>query len=274
MLQARQALGGQPDTPFATSQDVRTWFGDTRDEILAAANQAVTLDDHRLAAQFLTTAWAIVPPDAETTWCDELRDCGHRLSTTAPESPGLAGVFRRSAAVYHARGDYRFAEAEGLQELAVRRELDDPDEHVAALDSLTRTFLARDRLHLAMDCADERLAVHIDHDRHQDIAVDLQHLGVLLLVSDRADTAVDYFTRARDAFDDLPDIPAQQHAHVRMLLGLALWQTGRAAAAEREFSIALRYLMGVPHADARSNDWEPAAGSGFRSYPSDRRGRR
>lgn len=240
-----QTVSALLHTMLHDREDGTTWFTRNRQDILTAARAAVTLDDHRLAARFLAAAWAIVPPDAETAWCDELRDRGHELSTTAPESRELAMVFRNSAAVYLARGDHRFAEAEGLQELAVWRELDEPDEHVAALDALTRTFLARDRLHLAMDCADERLAVHIDHDRHRDIAADLQRLGVLLLLADRPDTAVDYFTRARAAFDDLPDVPARQHAHVRMLLGRALWATTGAAAAKRAFSSALSLVVDV-----------------------------
>ncbi|ONI91785.1 hypothetical protein ALI144C_00665 [Actinosynnema sp. ALI-1.44] len=233
------------DARRADHVDGANWLRRNHKEILATAREAVRGDDPRTAATFLTAAWELVPADMDTTWCDSLRECGHDLSATGAESPELAAVFRRSAAVYYARGDYRFAEAEGLAELAVWRELDDPDEHVAALDSLARTFLARDRLHRAMDCADERLEVHIEHGRQHDIAADLQHLGRLMLLADRPDTAVDYLTRARDAFDELPGVTAQQHARVRMLLGCALWRTGGEAGARREFSNALRVVVDV-----------------------------
>ncbi|ALG11994.1 hypothetical protein AOZ06_38580 [Kibdelosporangium phytohabitans] len=234
MLDARRVPG-----------DAAGWLRDSRHEILAAAREVVSTGDPRTAASFLTAAWSLVTVNTDTSWCDDLRDCGRELSTTAPESPDLAAVFRHSAAAYHMRGDYRFAEAEGLAELAVRRKLDDPDEHVAALNALSRTFRARDRLHRAMDCADERLALHIKHRRPHEIAADLQHLGHLMLLAEREDTATDYLTRARDAFDELPDVTAQQHARVRTLLGCALWRSGGESAARREFSNALRLVVEV-----------------------------
>jgi tetratricopeptide (TPR) repeat protein len=241
------ALGPGPGDLDEPSEDAARWFDSHREQILAVAQEAVAHGDPRTAASFLVAAWSLVPPETDAYWCDSLRECGRSLSEVLPASPVLAGVYRRTAEVYFARGDHRIAEAEGLRELAVWRRLDDPDEHVEALAALARTFLARDRLHRAIDCADERLSVHLRHQRHDAVAEDLQRLGALMIRAGRADTAVDYLTRARDAFDDLPDAPAGRQAEVRVLLGRALWLTGAEALARRQFSRALQLLVDVDH---------------------------
>ncbi|WP_132114938.1 hypothetical protein [Actinocrispum wychmicini] len=89
-----------------------------------------------------------------------------------------------------------------MHELAIWRQLDDPDQHVNALNALATTFLAHDRRHCAMDCAEERLSVHLNHHRHREAAEDLRHLGQLKLRANRPDTAIDYLTRTSDALDN------------------------------------------------------------------------
>lgn len=183
------------------------------------------------AAVFVTAAWGLLPAGVGNDWCDQLRDLGHELSLVVPPSPALAAVFHRSARVYVDRDDVRFAEAEGLAELGVWRELNDPDRHAAVLDWLERIYRRRGRWHLAMDCVDERLALFDDQpDR---FTAELHHLGALLIEADRPDTAIRYLTRARDAYTTLSDTTPDQVADVTRLLAAARAQVNTASTTGR-----------------------------------------
>lgn len=261
-LHARRALGhdladDEDDlentagaSPFVTGEDVAGWFNDNREQILATAQEAVTNGDPDTAARLLARIWAVIPASTDAAWCDALRDCGRRLKASLPNSRTMATVFRRSAALFLERGDHRIAETEGMRELAIWRRLDDPDGHVSALNALARTFQARGRLNRVIDCASRRLAVDVRHGRTIEVAHDLRHLGVVMLQANRPDTAVDYLTRARDAFDELPQTTAQQHADVRILLGRSLWLSGSPSSARRQFSGALQFVVDVDEDEA------------------------
>jgi tetratricopeptide (TPR) repeat protein len=245
MLHAQQVLDldlVDDDVAFA---DVEQWFERHRERILLVLEHAVRHFAPEEAASLLARTWAIVPVTIDRQWVEAVRDCGRALGGVLPTSRTMATVFRRSAEVAFTSGEYLVAEVEGMRELAIWRQLDEPDNHVDALDSLMRTYLARDRLHRAMDCADERLAVDLAADRTAAVAEDLQLLGTLMLQAGRYDTAVDYLTRVIAQLDQQPELPAQQRANARVLLGRALWHSGTKAKARRQFSDALDLLVGV-----------------------------
>ncbi|ALG06420.1 hypothetical protein AOZ06_05300 [Kibdelosporangium phytohabitans] len=260
-LHVRRALGQAPDddeyspenligSPFSTVEDVVEWFNDNRRQILATVQDAVANGEPETAAQLLVRIWPIVPTTTDAVWCAALRDCGQRSAVSLPSSRVMAAVFRKSAAFFLACGDHRVAETEAMRELAIWRRLDDPDGHVRALNSLSRIFQARGRLHRVIDCAARRLAIHVRHHRPLDVAHDLRHLGAVMLQAHRPDTAVDYLTRALDAFDELPETTARQHAELRVLLGRSLWLSGSHSRARRQFSDALQIVFDEDEAAA------------------------
>lgn len=153
-----------------------------------------TIVDHgdpETAASVLSAVWAHVSAAANA-----LSDVGHALADVAPPSPGLASIFRASAEAYARREDYRFADPKtcGTTRVASARRRRQPCQ-------------VPDRLGSDLPCPQPvapgarlrgRAAGRSPAVRHDELAHDLRHLGIVMTEADRADTAIDYLTRARD----------------------------------------------------------------------------
>ncbi|CCH27963.1 tetratricopeptide repeat protein [Actinosynnema sp. NPDC047251] len=249
VLRARHALGhdvpdpGPPNgpLPLEDADDVRRWFAEHRDEVIAA----VRVGDET-ALDLLAHAWRALPPDADGRWPLELYDRTAPLAAALPASRPLAAALRAGAEVLRARGSLRPAAALGMRELAIWRHLDDPEPTVGALDALAATYRAQGRLHRVVGCADEVLELRILHGGPHDVARALAHLGTLMIEAGRLDTAVNYLTRADKAFDDGP---AEDRARTQVLLGRALWLSGDEGAGRRRLR---RVLPDLAERDARA----------------------
>ncbi|MEV0679843.1 tetratricopeptide repeat protein [Actinosynnema sp. NPDC050436] len=250
VLRARRALGhdvpdpGPPDgpLPLEDADDVRRWFAEHRDDVVAAIRLA---DD--VAVELLAHVWRALPADADRRWPLELYDCAAPLAAALPTSRPLAAAFRAGAEALRARGSLRPAAALGMRELAVWRLLDDPEPLADALDALAATYRAQGRLHRVIGCADEVLELRIRAGDPHAVARALTHLGSLMVEVGRLDTALNYLTRADKAFEDGPPSPDRGRAQV--LLGRALWLSGDEGAARRRLR---RVLPGLADEDARA----------------------
>ncbi|MBW4718684.1 hypothetical protein [Saccharothrix obliqua] len=189
--------------------------------------------------------WRALPADADESWCRWLYECSAPLSAAHSSSRELARALRAGAEMLRDRGVLRQAAALGVRELAIRRLLDEPDHHTDALDSLARTYRAQHRMHRAIGCADEVLELNIRHGRPTGVAHALARLGALMIEVGRADSAVNYLTRADKAFGTLD--AEEERTRIRVDLGRALWLGGDEAAGRRRLRRTLPYL---PTSDA------------------------
>ncbi|WP_433268056.1 hypothetical protein ACQPZF_03230 [Actinosynnema sp. CS-041913] len=248
VLRARRVLGHDVEDPGpsapADADDVRRWFDERLDEVVAAVREA---DDTAVA--LLAAVWPAVPPDADEAWCRRLYGCATPLAAALPTSRPLAAAFRAGADALRARGLHRLAAALGMRELAIWRLLDDPDGAVDALFALSATYRAQGRLHRVIGCADEMLELRILHEQPDGIARSLAHLGSLMIEVGRLDTAVNYLTRADKVFDSLP--PTSDRSRAQVLFARALWLSGDEAAARRKLHRVLPDLAGEDAREAR-----------------------
>ncbi|WNV84732.1 hypothetical protein [Umezawaea sp. Da 62-37] len=254
VLHARRLLGHHIEaahlplvgTPPTDDVDgVALWSLAHQDRVLSVVRSVISAGEPELAALLLSQVWPLVPAKVDETWCRRLRDCGTGLAGVLPDSVVLSEAFRASAAVFAERGLYRVAEIEGMRDLAIWRKRDERDGLVAALTALVRTYRARDRLHMVMECASEWLHVYLRHKDPVGVAWALGYIGALMLEGDRAESAVDYLARADTAYETLSGTPPRQRAEAMVLWGIALWRTGARSRARSQFSRALTLVVDV-----------------------------
>ncbi|MEU4800873.1 tetratricopeptide repeat protein [Actinosynnema sp. NPDC023587] len=250
VLRARHVLGhdvpdpGPPNgpLPLEDADDVRRWFAEHRDDVVAAIRVG---DD--TAVELLAHAWHALPADVDGRWPLELYDRAAPLAAALPASGPLAAAFRAGAEVLRGRGSLRPAAALGMRELAVWRHLDDPEPTVDALHALAATYRAQGRLHRVVGCADEVLELRVRHGDQDAVARALTDLGSLMIEADRLGTAVNYLTRAVKACEGGGPVPDRARAQV--LLGRALWLSGDEGAGRRWLR---RVLPDLADDDARA----------------------
>lgn len=236
---------GTAGSPLRTADDVARWFNAYEDDMVALIESTIERGDPDEAASRLSQVWAVAPASLDLDQCRRLRDCGTRLATELPTSRVVARVLQHSAEALRQRGDLPAAELDGMRELAIWRNLDDPDGAIDALRRLSRTFLARERLHHVIDCADEMLTWSSRHQDRCEVPRALRNLGLIMVDAGRLDLASDYLTRAWDSLDSLPDVPASHRVELLTQLGRVHWMAGAESAARRRFSEALAEAVDV-----------------------------
>ncbi len=229
---------GSPPTP-----EVVEWMRDHRANLLAAVRMGAEHDLAEPSARLALALWRLAPEVVDRTWWPDLTAWGEKAATTWRNPSVLMSLFEHSARMFRQASDLPTAEAQWVRALAIGQRLGDDartDEHLRALSELYRVW---GRLHRVLDIQFERLSLIQRSTDNRAIARVLAELGATMLAADRVDAAVEYLSRADQAFTALAEPDGRGHAQAMVLLGRAYWRRAAHAAARRFFSDALAILV-------------------------------
>lgn len=229
---------GFTDAPHATS-----WLQRHLTVSLAAVRAAGRARLRSLATVLTARLWSCAPAEAPRQWAQDLADAGTRAAIDDRQPRRLAGLLRLSARWFASSGDYVTANAHGVREWTLWKELDDIPGMIDTLWRRAGIYRADRRGNRELDCYQRLNSLYrgLD-DRFGMIRTQLARATTLIAVG-RTQDAVEQLREAARAADDLTDVPPSELASLLETLGRAFWRTGAVGTAKRQFSGALRLLV-------------------------------
>ncbi|NUT47048.1 MAG: hypothetical protein HOV94_06955, partial [Saccharothrix sp.] len=155
----------------------------------------------------------------------------------------LAGLLQLSARWFASSGDFVTANAHGVREWAVWKELGDSRGMIDALWRRAGIYRAEGRGHRELDCYQRLRSLYQGVDDRVGLVRAQIARGVALTVAGRARDAAEQLREAARAADSLAEHPPDDVAAVLEALGRAFWRLGAVGSAKRMFSGALRLLV-------------------------------
>ncbi|MDU0293697.1 hypothetical protein [Saccharothrix longispora] len=237
-----------PPIRFADPSQATAWLRAHLPVSLAAVRATGMARLSTLATALSARLWACVPTDAPGRWALDLTDAGTRAAVDARKPHLLARLLGASARWFATHGDHATAEAHGVREWAVWKELHDTDGMIDTLWRRARLYREAGRGNRELDCHQRLLSLYRRTGDRFGLARAQAARGVALLAAGRTrDGAEQLREAARSAADpgDFPQVPPGELAAVLETLGRAFWSIGSTGAARRQFSGALRLLVDV-----------------------------
>jgi hypothetical protein len=235
-----------PPVQFVDSRHTMSWLHRHLSVTLATVRASGTARLRSLATALSARLWACAPTNAPRQWAVDLADAGIRAAIDDRQPRTLAGLLRLSARWFATHGDFVTAEAHGVREWMVWKELDDT---TAMIDTLWRRALVyreAGRGNRELDCYQRLLSLYQHTGDRFGVARTQVARGVALVATGRLRDAVEQLreaTRLVDTLDTLPEVPRVALANLLETMGRAYWNIGSTGAARRHFSGALRLLV-------------------------------
>jgi hypothetical protein len=201
-----------------------------------------------LAAALTARLWICVPTDVSRQWAVDLAEAGTQAAIDDRQPRHLAGLLRLSAGWFAAAGDFPTAEAHGVREWVLWKELDDTTGMIDTLWRRARVYRAAGRGNRELDCYQRLLSLYRRSGDRFGVARTQVARGVALVGVGRARDAAEQLrvaARAVGELDSTAGAPPVELASVLETLGRALWGLGAFGSARRQFSAALRLLVDV-----------------------------
>ncbi len=229
---------------------VVAWLADHRVSLLAAVRMGAEHGPAEPAARLASRLWELAPAAVGENWWPDLARWGEESAIRWKNPHFLLDLLERSARVFQQAEDFLTAETQWVRASAIGRQLDDDRRIGDVLDSLSELYRMWGRTHRLLDVLFMRLVRTQRLGDESAVARVLAELGSTMLTADRTDSAVDYLSRADQAFDGLRTPSPRDHADVLITLGRIRWSLGRHAAARRCFSRSLAMLVDLDDAAA------------------------
>ncbi|WP_157620989.1 tetratricopeptide repeat protein [Saccharothrix sp. NRRL B-16348] len=201
-----------------------------------------------LATVLTARLWVCAPTDVSRQWAVDLAEAGTQAAVDDRRPRDLAGLLRLSARWFAAAGDFPTAEAHGVREWVLWKELDDATGMIDTLWRRAHVYRAAGRGNRELDCYQRLLSLYRQSDDRFGLAHTQVARGVALAGVGRARDAAEQLREAARAVGELDSPGAAspgELASVLETLGRALWNLGVFGAARRQFSAALRQLVDV-----------------------------
>ncbi|WP_328607510.1 tetratricopeptide repeat protein [Amycolatopsis sp. NBC_00345] len=177
-------------------------------------------------------------------WEQQLSQAGEAAAIAARAPHLLTDLLALSARAAYRRDDHQRAEAQWTRALAVSQEAADHKRIAALSVAMGEFFVARGRLHRALDVFYGALAAFQRLADPPQTARTLWRIGLVQLAADRAVAAITTLNNAEDAARAAGQrMPDTERADIQIALGRALWLTGTPGLARRAFSNALACLV-------------------------------
>ncbi|MGW4116934.1 hypothetical protein ACWEFJ_39185, partial [Actinosynnema sp. NPDC004786] len=199
-----------------------------------------------LAVGLASRLWVCAPTDAPRQWAVDLAEAGTRAAVDDRRPHGLAGLLRLSARWFAAAGDFPTAEAHGVREWVVWKQLDDTEGMIDTLWRRAHVYRAAGRGNRELDCYQRLVSLYRRVGDRFGLARVRVSRGVALVGVGRDRDAGEQLREAARAVGELDspaDAPPGELASVLEDLGRALWGLGAFGWARRQFSAALRLLV-------------------------------
>ncbi|CCH30163.1 hypothetical protein ABZ816_38220 [Actinosynnema sp. NPDC047251] len=229
---------GFTDRPQATS-----WLRRHLTVSLAAVRAAGRARLRSLATALAAHLWTCAPTDVPRQWAEGLADAGTRAAIDDRQPRRLAGLLRLSARWFAASGDFVTANAHGVREWTVWKELGDTAGMIDTLWRRAEIYRADRRGNRELDCYQRLRSLYQGVDDRFGLARTQVARGVALIVVGRPRNAGEQLRDAARAVEDLADVPPSDLASLLETLGRAFWRLGAVGTAKRQFSGALRLLV-------------------------------
>ncbi|MEU5696343.1 hypothetical protein [Actinosynnema sp. NPDC020468] len=235
-----------PAVRFADPVQATAWLRRHLGVSLAAVRAGGRARWRSLATALTARLWVCAPTDAPRQWAIDLAEAGTRAAIEERQPRRLAGLLRLSARWFAARGDFVTADAHGVREWRVWKELDDTAGMIDTLWRRARIYREAGRGNRELDCHQRLLSLYRrTGDRFGAARAQISR-GVALVVVGRDRDASDQLREAARATADLeglPDVGPVELAAELETLGRAFWAIGSVGTARRHFSASLRLLV-------------------------------
>lgn len=243
-----------PPLRFSDAPQTVSWLRQHLSVSLATVRAGGTARLRSLTTALAARLWACVPTDVPRHWAMDLAEAGTRAAIDGRQPHALAGLLRLSARWFATHGDFVTAEAHGVREWMVWKELQDI---VGMIDTLWRRALIyreAGRGNRELDCYQRLLSLYRRTADRFGVARTQLARGVALVAVGRAHDAAEQLREAARTFenpDDLPEVPHIELARTLEALGRAFWSIGSTGTARRQFSGALRLLVDLDNQAAQ-----------------------
>ncbi|HEX6340932.1 tetratricopeptide repeat protein [Umezawaea sp.] len=266
-----------PPMRFSDAPQATSWVRRHLSLTLATVRAGGTARLRSLATALTARLWACAPTDAPRHWAVDLVEAGTRAAIDDRQPHTLAGLLRLSARWFATQGDFVTAEAHGVREWVVWKELDDTTGMIDTLWRRAVIYRQAGRGNRELDCYQRLLSLYRHTGDRFGLARAQTARGVTLAATGRARDAAE---QLRDAArlvedpDDLPGVPPVELAGLLETMGRACWSIGATGTARRHFSDALRLLVDVDEQVAHrirtllaTPENHPLPGNASRSVP-------
>ncbi|MBB5958486.1 tetratricopeptide (TPR) repeat protein [Saccharothrix tamanrassetensis] len=232
-----------PPIGFADPPQATSWIRRHLTLSLSAVRAAGRARLRLLATVLAAHLWTCTPTDVSRQWAEGLADAGTRAAIDDRQPRRLAGLLRLSARWFAASGDFVTANAHGVREWTVWKELGDTAGMIDTLWRRAEIYRADRRGNRELDCYQRLRSLYQGIDDRFGLVRTQVARGVALIVVGRPRNATEQLRDAARAVDDLSDVPPSDLASLLETLGRAFWRLGAVGTAKRQFSGALRLLV-------------------------------
>lgn len=233
---------------FSGPPEVAAWLRRSLPVSLATVRAGGKARLRSLATALAARLWVCVPTDASRQWAMDMAEAGTQAAIDDRRPLTFAALLRLSARWFAAAGDFPTAEAHGVREWVLWKELGDTTGMIDTLWRRARVYRDAGRVNRELDCYQRLLSLYRQSGDRFGVARTQVTRGVALAGADRARDAAAQLREAARAVGELDspgDAPPGDLASVLEALGRALWGLGAFGAARRQFSAALRLLVDV-----------------------------